>query len=718
MRALGVTLAAVVAAVGGAVPSAALELPDTSISYSIDVTLDPATRGLAGRETVRWTNPGSAPVSSVPLHLYLNAFAHEQTTWMRSAPSGMFDVDDVLRVHDDPWGWNEPVSIRRDGVDLTWDAIAPDDGNPFDRSLVEVALDRPVAPGETLELDIEFEARLPVPMERTGGRDDFFFVAQWFPKIATYETAGVRGATEDRWNAHQFHGPTEFYAPFADYDVTIKVPEGWLVAATGAGGPEGDTTDGIVRHRYRQRAVHDFVFCAGSHLVDDVTTHDPAGPGGPVSVRIVTPAGTEGSVERWRGATRGSLDVMGEHVGPYPYATLTVVLPPYWAMPTTGMEYPTLITGMHGDPMWDNPLMSAFLYPELVIAHEFAHQYFYGLLASNEFEEAYMDEGFTQYWGDRIMQETYGQPFDLGSVLGRGVSSMGMDAAGLPRDRDLGQSVWSGDSYLARNGYKFAQFYFIPALTQATAERLFGLDTVDRVFAAYVERYAFRHPRFEDYLAVAREVGGEPFAAFVEEAYRSRRQPDYLVRTLETERWSSPRGRLVTPEGVVGPERDDEDVLAGLDPAALDAEGVVVAEVHDPGRSRDERGFIERRSFAIETTEPDEDWEPAEDEFHASRVRVEGPGWDHLPVDVTFRFADGVSIRDRWDGHADYRQYRFVRAAPLSEVLVDPERVNLLDPDPANNGRLRRPDDALTGDWSRWTAGAFQLVFEALGQWL
>ena len=79
-----------------AIPVHALELPETSISYTIEVSLDPATRRLDGRETVRWTNPSSRPIDSVPMHLYLNAFAHEDTTWMRGIPPGRFDIDQML----------------------------------------------------------------------------------------------------------------------------------------------------------------------------------------------------------------------------------------------------------------------------------------------------------------------------------------------------------------------------------------------------------------------------------------------------------------------------------------------------------------------------------------------------------------------------------------------------------------------------------------------
>jgi len=571
-----------------------------------------------------------------------------------------------------------------------------------------------------LELEIEFDARLPIPIARTGGRDDYFLVSQWFPKVAMFETVGVRGATEDRWNAHQFHGPTEFYAEYADFDVRIGIPAGWGIVSTGVGEPEGEAADGVVWHRYRQRAVHDFAFSVGERMVDVSSTHDPAGPGGPVTIHIFVPAGTEHQAERWTHIAQAGLDVMGQRVGPYPYETLSVIFAPWWASETLGMEYPTLITGGPGDPLWDTDVFSPLRMGEYVTAHEFAHQYFYGLVGSNEFEEAYMDEGFTEYWGDRIMIETFGEESTAGSLLGREFPAIAIENMSLPADRVLPQSVWSGDSYLARNGYKFAQFYNIPALTMMTAEGLFGRETVDRVFAEYFRRWAFHHPRFEDFLEVARETGGAEFAEFVVESYTVTRQPDYRIVTMDTEVWERPRGRLVTLDGVIEPhdEDDDESKLAGLDPAARETDGLILAEVHDPGRSRDEPGGIERRSFEFEQTEPDEDWEAEEDVYHESRVRIAGPSWTHLPVEVHFRFADGALVRERWDGHADYRLYRFVRAAPLSEVHVDPEGINLLDPDPANNARTRDPDEALTGDWSRWFGGLFQLVFEGVGQWL
>ena len=135
----------------------------------------------------------------------------------------------------------------------------------------------------------------------------------------------------------------------------------------------------------------------------------------------------------------------------------------------------------------------------------------------------------------------------------------------------------------------FSQFYGLVSLTMSTAEGLFGRDTVDRVFAAYFERWRFRHPRFEDFLDVARDVGGEDFATSSSTPTLRPDSPTIAVRTAETELWSPPRGRVVTASGVIDSLEESGEPFAALDPAARESAGRVLAEIHDPGRSRTER---------------------------------------------------------------------------------------------------------------------------------
>lgn len=686
------------------------DLPQTNLAYDIEVTLDPATRRLDGRQTIRWRNPSAAPVQTLPLHLYLNGFAHEDTTWMRSVPGSFLDLEALLARHDDPWGWIEPRSIRQDDdvVDLAWHPIAPDDGNVLDRSLISVELARPLAPGGVVELHIRFEARLPIPMARTGGRDDFFMVAQWFPKLAVFETAGTRQAPSDRWNAHQFHGPTEFYAEYADYDVTIGVPPGWNVVSTGRGGPQASPDAGAtVRHHYSQRAVHDFAWCASPSMVDVVSTHQPEGGGPEVELHVFVPDGLQHQVPRWRLIAEAGLDLMGTRVGPYPYETLTIITPPHWASATFGMEYPTLFTGYSGDPIWDSGPGAGVQVNEVAIAHEFAHQYFYGVVGTNEFEEAFLDEGMSEYWGNQITFSALGQDRGPVTLFGRGMDplsfqTLGLDSAPFP------QPVLSRPSYLARHSGTFSQYYTVPSVTLATAAALFGQDAVDAVFAGYYRRWAFGHPSFEDFLQAARDFGSAALADLVLEAFSRHSLPDYRVESVRSSPWTKPRGHF-TGE------------LSEPDPAAPEADGGVQVQIDDPGWTHGNRrqdGGTLRRSLAPEGAPPDADWEVDDTTLYLSTAKIEGAGWEHLPVEVVFSFADGVRVRDTWDGRAGYRRYRFLRTAPLSEVAVDPAGHIVLDPDRANNALRRQPDNGRTGEWSLWLGSLFQLLLEGVGQWL
>jgi hypothetical protein len=294
---------------------------------------------------------------------------------------------------------------------------------------------------------------------------------------------------------------------------------------------------------------------------------------------------------------------------------------------------------------------------------------------------------------------------------------------GLPDREAIEPPILFRPSYLLRGHSIGSQFYVRPAATMRTAAALFGPEVVDRAFAEYFRRWRFRHPGFEEMLAALRAGGGTRLALFVEEAYTQTRQPDYRVAAFDVDGWSPPRGRLVGEEGAVEEVSDPLAAPAGLglDPRAREGDGQLLVEVLDPGWTRgrkQRRGGITHRAVVPEAGEPDANWDGDEEKFHLSTVRLEGPGWSRLPVEVMFRFADGAVVREHWNGRAPYRVYRFLRAAPLVEARLDPEGKIALDPDPVNNARLRRPNRRLVNDWATWIGALSQLIGEALASWL
>lgn len=687
------------------------EIPESSIRYSIEVRLDPETRDLHGVETIEWTNTLQSPISSLPMHLYLNAFSNEASTWQRNAPGRRFLQGAVLERFPDPWGWTEPTSIRQGAEELAWQAIAPDDGNHLDRSLIEIELAEPLQPGDTVTLQVTWEGRLPSAAARTGGYKDFFFVAQWFPKIA-----GVN--PEGDFSRHQFFGATEFFANFADFDVRIGVPQDWAIAATGKG-KLVETSEGIDWHEYKQNGVIDFAFTTGADMVNVVTPHELA-TGGTVDIHIFQPKGFDHQISRWVEATAASLDIMSTRVMPYPYETVSVVMPPMAGLRSLGMEYPTFFTAGPGGRIWDDTPLATTHINEIIIAHEFAHQYFMGLMATNEFEDAFMDEGMTEYWGAEILIERWDEESGSGEIFGRpmNVNSPTMRARPITQTYP---AVWSGPSFLVRGYSTGRQFYDRPQTAMQTAARLYGQDTVDAIFSAYARQWSFRHPRVEDFWTVAENVAGPEVAAMLKETYMHPETPDYKVVSVEADEYKAPRGYVRTEGEVtyVGPERDG-DKLLGLNIEAREPDGEVMLEILDPGYTRDVRimGRIERRLIAPHQTEPDAEYEADSMTFYESSARIEGPGWDTLPVTVRLRFADGVVVDDEWDGKALYREYRAVREAPLESVVIDPDYRIRLDIVPVNNGLSRDSKGDVPQSWSRWVMGVFQLVAEGAASWL
>lgn len=707
------------------------ELPPTTLSYRIEARLEPATRRVIGTEVLRWRNPAAHAIEAVPLHLYLNAFSHLDTTWMREArPGRAKSAQRIARSQEQPWGWIEleRVEQRPDGGDAlpcSMTFVQPDDGNPLDRSLGEVSLPQPIAPGDELVLEMSFVAQLPIPVARTGGVDDYFHVAQWFPKIGVYEPAGVRGST-GRWAARQFHGSTEFYADFADYDVTVEVPEGFVVVATGEQREASGGQPGQQRARFVQRAVHDFAFVAGRDLHVESHPFTPQGGGGRITILYVTPKGSAHHVSRMREAAERTFDVLGARVGPYPFSTMKVIQPPWKAARTAGMEYPTLITGIPSDPLFDAPGLAGVRVMEGVVAHEVTHNYFQGLVANDEQREAFLDEGFTDYWETEITRSLAGGDAHYSTLFGHPTDPIERDRFALAEVADeIDEPIIQQPSNLFYPGTGRFQIYTRSILVFATAARLFSQREVDRIFSAYFHRFRFGHPATSDFLAVVDEVAAPGLGAFLHEALTARRIPDLKVERASTERWLPPLGRVPTPDGsvVVTEEMLDEDKHSqvGLDPAAREPDGQVLVEVVAPGYWHDgERrdGRVERKLVAPRRVAPVEGYEPQPEVFYRSAVRLRGPGWQHLPVDVRFRFADGVVVRDSWDGRSSWRAYRFLRGAPLSEVQMDPDDKLVVDPWPGNNGRLLETDWTVASDWAFWLSAASQWVATGVSLWL
>ncbi|GAB4026950.1 M1 family metallopeptidase [Spirosoma gilvum] len=475
-------------------------------NYQIDVSLNTATKKLTGRETLTWRNPSNDVIRELLFHLYLNAFRNEQSSFMRES-GGQLRGDQIDRnTKEDPYGWIDVVSMKaRHSQSNTTEALAyefiqPDDMNRDDHTVIRVPLSKPVGPGETIVLDITFQAKLPKIFARTGFSRDYFLVGQWFPKIGVYEPAGTRYAKVGQWNCHQFHAHSEFYADYGVYDVNITTPKEYWVSATGLFQSEKMHTNGTKTILYHAEDVVDFAWTASPHfqVVNDAWKRPS---GGEVSIELIMQPEHLHQAGRHLEAAKAALTYFDKHLGKYPFPNLTIVDPPLHASGSAGMEYPTLITA---GTAWFVPPGARF--PETVTVHEFGHQYFMQLLATNEFEEAWLDEGFNQYYEGRIMDETYGPRSSQIDLFGLRNGDLEESRGNYVHQDNPALGTSFGNTWQLANGQYGVLTYSKTATWMRTLEGLVGRPVMDEIMQTYFNRWLFRHPNGQNFIAIVNEI--------------------------------------------------------------------------------------------------------------------------------------------------------------------------------------------------------------------
>lgn len=531
------------------------------MAYRIRVRLDPAAKQIVGHERLTWRNPSPEAVSELWLHLYLNAFKNSRSTFYRESGGRRREA-----VREEGWGSIDLTAMRLvDGPDLlpAMTFEHPDDDNGDDRTVARVALPAPVPPAGSVSLDIDFRAQLPKVRERTGYVRDFFLVGQWFPKAAVYEPAGVRERSRGGWNAHQFHANSEFYADYGQYHVEITAPARFVIGATGRRVDRTNNPDGTTTHTYEQADVHDFAWTADPGYVEVKRTFSAQADVSPAdyeeAARLLGRSPDEvrlsdveltflmqpchrPQLERYVAATKLALKAYGLGYGRYPYPTLTVVDPAAGGSGAGGMEYPTLVTALTSFLFQHWPL-DGVNFPELVLVHEVGHQWFYGLIGSNEFEESWLDEGFNSYAETRTSERAFGADATYGRLLG--VPLGGLEYARLFNSPDrVFDAIRSPAWGYSPGAYAFNS-YSRSTLTLRTLEGLLGDETMARVMRTYAERFRFRHPSSDDFYAVAQEVSGRDLRWFFDQTVERPGIVDYEVASVESVQAPEPPGVAV-----------------------------------------------------------------------------------------------------------------------------------------------------------------------------
>jgi hypothetical protein len=250
------------------------------VRYKMQAKLDPAAKKVTGHYTLIWWNHTDDTIPDLYFHMYLNAFKNRDSSFYREQHESRRQREQRQRERiseEDRWGWVDVNKLQiAGGADLTsaQTFVHPDDDNAADQTVMRVVLPQPIPPHGTIELAVDFTAKLPRAVARNGFEGDYFLVAQWFPKIGVYEAAGERGRKQGGWNCHQYHANTEFYADYGVYDVELTAPSNYVVGATGFRLGEQRNADGTTTYHQYQEDVHDFAWTACPRFVKVTRTFD------------------------------------------------------------------------------------------------------------------------------------------------------------------------------------------------------------------------------------------------------------------------------------------------------------------------------------------------------------------------------------------------------------------------------------------------------------
>lgn len=610
--------------------------PLFALEYNINVSLDTNKKILSGKEQISWKNNFNVPINIIPLHLYMNGFSGTDTVFMRES-GGKHRRSKLNLSAEKSYGYCKVKKVLINGKEENgkFDYLPKIENynqyGLFDESEVSnfvkpdntiglIILTKPVNPGETINLEIEFETKFPRIFARTGYYKNYFFAGQWFPKIAVFQ--GDSG-----WNCHFFHLNSEFFADFGNFSVTVTIPDNYIIGATGILKSE-KKENGKKIVNFKAENVHDFAFTTWDKykVAKDKWKN--------VDLTLLYQPGNEGTVERQLNALKGAMDSYSYLCGfDYPYSAFTLVDVPAKAAGAGGMEYPMLVTGISMVPYMPEGIKFA----ESVIVHEFGHNYFYGMLASNEFEDAWMDEGLNSFATSFAMERQYKYMIDLPFLK---VKPFDTDSMGNSNYDGLdfpGKASWN----FASNGSYSTNSYSKTSIYLKTLQNILGEEKFLAVFREYFDRFKFTHPRPSDFLNVVKEVGGDVAYDFMNRAIYSTDKIDFAIMKLKSTKKKKHKGYV------------DFKIIK------------------DKKKNNDKKEKQDKKKEVFENT-----------------LYVANYGDFIFPVKIKVQFENNDTKELNWDGKGDWKKFEFESNSKIKMAIIDPEKIYHCDVDPENNAKV------------------------------
>jgi len=515
------------------------------VDTRIEVTLDDKKHFLHGFEEISYTNNSPDTLKYIYLHLYPNAYSHDHTQFAEQQYRN--GTTDFYYAKESERGYIDSLQFSIDGNDVSffYGESTPD--------IARIDLPRPLLPGAQLQITTPFRVKLPIVFSRLGHNQQAYFISQWFPKPAVYDKKG--------WHPMPYLDAGEFYSEIGSYDVRITTPKNYLVMATGnlqtqteinwldslANAPitkdsvrkivstktvNGEKKKMVVTTTFPESStemktlhftednIHDFAWFADKRWA--VRKDSVLNPGN--KEKIVTWSAFLPSYQKqWNRANthlKSAVEYYGKWVGDYPYKTIKAVQGDMKA--GGGMEYPTVT-------VIDVNAGSAE-----VIIHEAGHNWFYGVLASNERDHAWMDEGLNTFYEQKTTKALAKIKADTSKATVKKKSQLSFNLNLKTVLHQLAAS--NNDQAIAQTSNNFKEInygldvYYKTSALLSWLEAEMGSEKFEAGMKEYYSTWKHRHPYPEDFKAIMQRHSEKPIDWFFENALRDDRLIDFSVK--------------------------------------------------------------------------------------------------------------------------------------------------------------------------------------------
>ncbi len=488
--------------------------------YSMEIDMDVESHRFKGKQRLTLSNNSPDTLRQVFYHLYFNAFQPGSDMDLRV--QALPDPDDRLVVEKNGKTVSRISLLKSDEIGYQEIDRLLHNGRPVKSFLVEgtileVELTEPILPGGKAVFEMDFRAQVPVQIRRSGRDNDegiSYSMTQWYPKMCQYDEQG--------WHAHPYIG-REFYGIWGDFDVKITIDKRFVLGGTGyLQNPDeighgyqapGKTVSAPAGKRltwhFFAPNVHDFAWAADPDYVHE-TAQVPDGP--TLHFLYEKEAALEANWSKLKDYAVRAFQFMSKTFGKYPYDQFTVV-----QGGDGGMEYPmaTLITGKR--------TLASLVG---VTVHEALHNWYFGVLGSNESLHPWMDEGFTNYatavTTNYLFAHNKANPND-GSFRGY------IQLANSGSEQPLSTHA---DHY--NTSYAFwAGAYSKGTVFLAQLEYVLGKPTFDRALLRYFDVWKFKHPNPNDFIRVFEKESGLELDWYREYWVNTTFTLDYKVSAIE-----------------------------------------------------------------------------------------------------------------------------------------------------------------------------------------